>query len=522
MSAVSVALLVGAVNYRAAGRAWWEHVEYLASDAMEGRNTGSEGYRKASQYVAEAFAKDKLKAGGVDGYFQPVKFDVKKIEEARSSLALIRDGARKDLKLGDDAVIGLAGDSGGDTEAGAAFAGYGLQIPEAHYDDFAGVDLHGKIAVYLQGAPKTIAGALAAHYQSLEERWKALKAAGAIGMATIPNPASSDIPWERAVLARFMPSMSLAGDPALDPAAGLKLALRVNPAKADLFLQGTGHTIAEILALAKSDGAMPHFPLKVRVVAHVTVERSKAESPNVAGILPGADPKWKDQYVVLSAHLDHVGIGEPIHGDSIYNGAMDDASGVATVLETARLMAKRHLHPRRSLIFLTVCGEEKGELGSKYFATHPTVPAGGIAADLNLDMFLPLVPLRALEVQGLDESTLGDAIRAAGAKYGVTIEADQHPQRNGFIRSDQYSFIKRGVPSLAFKFGFAPGTAEEKIFKDWLTNRYHAPSDDLAQPVNLEAAAKFDEVILDLLMRVANEPARPEWKADSFFRRFAF
>ena len=340
-------------------------------------------------------------------------------------------------------------------------------------------------------------------------------------MATIPNPASSDIPWERGVLSRFMPSMSLAGDAALDPAAGLKLALRVNPASADRFLRGTGHTMAEIFALAKSDGAMPHFPLPVRVAAHVTVERSKAESPNVVGILPGADPKLKGQYVVFSAHLDHVGVGAPIRGDSIYNGAMDDASGVASVLETARAMAKRHLHPRRSLIFLTVCGEEKGELGSQYFAAHPTVPLSGIAADINLDMFLPLVPLRALEVQGLDESTLGGDVRAAGAKFGVEIEADQHPQRNGFIRSDQYSFIKRGVPSLAFKFGFAPGTAEEKIFKDWLTNRYHAPSDDLEQPVNLEAAAKFDEVILDLSMRVANEPERPEWKAGSFFRRFA-
>lgn len=519
---LAAASLAAAVDYHAEGRAWWAHIEYLASDAMEGRDTGSEGYRKASEYVAGAFAKDKLKPGGEHGYFQPVKFEVKKIVEARSSLTWIRDGARKDLKLGGDAVIAMAGDAGGDTEAEAVFTGYGLRIPEAHYDDFADVDLHGKIAVYLMGAPKSIAGALAAHSQSLEERWKALKAAGAIGIAAIPNPASSDIPWDRAALSRFMPSMSLAGDPALDPAAGLKLALRLNPAKADEFLEGTGHTITEILALAKSGGPMPHFPLKGTMAAHVTVERSKAESPNVVGVWPGSDAKLKDQYVVLSAHLDHVGIGEQIHGDSIYNGAMDDASGIATVLETARRMAKRHLRPRRSLIFLAVCGEEKGELGSQYFAAHPTVPLSGIAADLNLDMFLPLVPLRALEVQGLDESTLGDAIRASGAKYGVTIEADQHPQRNGFIRSDQYSFIKRGVPSLAFKFGFAPGTPEEKIFKDWLTNRYHAPSDDLSQPVNLEAAAKFDEVILDLLMRVANEPARPEWKADSFFRRFAF
>jgi Zn-dependent M28 family amino/carboxypeptidase len=222
----------------------------------------------------------------------------------------------------------------------------------------------------------------------------------------------------------------------------------------------------------------------------------------------------------MSAHLDHVGIGRPVNGDNIYNGAMDDASGIASVLEIARLMKDSNAHPKRSIIFLAVTAEEKGELGSRYFAAHPTVPFRQIVADINLDMFLPLYPLKVIEVQGLAESTLGDQVRTATADLGVDVQTDREPDQNRFIRSDQYSFIRRGIPSLAFKFGYEAGSPEEKIRKDWVRERYHKPSDDLQQPVDQEAAAKFDRVIMGLLERVADDPARPQWKADSLFRRF--
>jgi len=173
------------------------------------------------------------------------------------------------------------------------------------------------------------------------------------------------------------------------------------------------------------------------------------------------------------------------------------------------------------VIFLAVTAEEKGELGSRYFAAHPTVPAKQIVADINLDMFLPLYPLKTIEVQGLGESSLGDSVRAAAGDLDVGVQFDLEPEQNRFTRSDQYSFIKEGIPSLAFKFGYQPGSAEEKLRKDWVRERYHKPSDDLNQPVDTEAAAKFDRVIADLLERVANDDARPRWKDDSFFKRFA-
>jgi Zn-dependent M28 family amino/carboxypeptidase len=200
---------------------------------------------------------------------------------------------------------------------------------------------------------------------------------------------------------------------------------------------------------------------------------------------------------------------------------MDDASGVATLLDIAERMHQAGTKLRRSLMFLIVTGEEKGLLGSKYFAVHPTIPRNQIVADLNVDMFLPLFPLRTLTVYGLDESDLGQEVRAAAQPMNIRIQGDQEPQRNIFIRSDQYSFIRQGVPSLAFKVGYEKGSPEEKTAKTWLTERYHAPSDDIHQPVDLKAAADFNRVVMAVAEAVANEAERPKWTSDSFFRRFA-
>jgi Zn-dependent M28 family amino/carboxypeptidase len=216
-------------------------------------------------------------------------------------------------------------------------------------------------------------------------------------------------------------------------------------------------------------------------------------------------------------------VGEPVAGstDRIYNGAMDNASGVAMMMDVAAKLKEQNVKPRRSIVFVAVTGEEKGLLGSKYFANHPTVKKDAIVADINTDMFLPLYPLKVVTVYGLNESDLGDDIRAVGKDMGVEIQSDPDPQRNSFIRSDQYSFIRTGVPALAMKDGYVKGTPEETIFNNWLHERYHAPSDDLQQPVDLEAAGKFEEVMLQLTTKVADRAERPQWKPDSFFKRYA-
>ena len=506
-------------DWQAEGNAWWAHVQFLASDDMRGRDTGSDGHRRAAEYVAKQFADAGLQPGGTNGFLQPIDFEVRRIDESSSSLSLERAGKTEALKLGEDATLRVAGDPAPSTKAQAVFVGYGFSVPENGFDEFSGLDLRGKIAVFISGGPTNIPGPLKAHYQSSEQRWAAMQKAGAIGFATIGNPKNTDVPWARSSQARLNPSMSLA-DPKMRE-SGPRFSASINPAQADKWFADSGHNIAELFALADKAETLPKFPLKVTVHATVSVNRSKISSPNVIGILPGADLKLKNEYVVISAHLDHVGVGLPINGDTIYNGAMDNASGVASLIEVAKHIKAAGIHPRRSLIFAAVTAEEKGDLGSEYFAHHPTVPQKQIVADLNMDMFLPLFRLQYLEVQGLDESTLGDDVRAVAEGEKVIIQADKEPDRNRFIRSDQYSFVKIGVPALAFKFGWIKGTPEETIFQDWIKTRYHAPSDDLDQPLDIPAAAHFDHLLLLLATRVADADTRPTWKPNSFFKRFA-
>ncbi|MGC1105978.1 MAG: M28 family metallopeptidase [Candidatus Acidiferrales bacterium] len=509
-----------AQNPHAEGSRWWKDVSFLASDDLQGRMTGSGGYQSAAGYVAERFKKEGLTPAGTVGFFQPVKFQSREIDEAYSSVELTQGGNTTPLTLGKEVILSAAGDSVGEVDAGAVFVGYGISAPEAHYDDFTGVDLRGKIAVYLAGGPDTIKDPLRAHEESSGERWKAMKAAGAVGMAVIFNSANQEVPWERIAGNRQRPSLELA-DASLRKDRGKEIALAINPVYADEFLAGSGHTMAEIIAAAKAQQPLPKFPLAVKIRAKIKVNETDVESPNVAGELEGSDPQLKKQFVIVSAHLDHLGIGAPVNGDDIYNGAMDNAAGVAALIQIARDFRESGAKPKRSVIFLALCGEEEGELGSWYFANHPTVPPNEIAADINMDMFMPLFPLEYLQVQGLDESTLGDDIRAAGEADGVKVIADEQPDANRFIRSDQYSFVQRGIPALAFKFGYQEGSPQEKTFNDWVHTRYHAPSDDLNQKVDQDAAGKFCYLIYMLGDRVANDAARPTWEPASFFRRFA-
>jgi hypothetical protein len=507
-------------DWNALGKAWWAHVQFLADDRLEGRGTGTPGFEKAADYMVAQFREAGLTPAGVDGYRQRVDFHVVEIDEHRCSLDLLDKGKAQPVKLGEDAIINVSSGASENVEAGAVFVGYGLTVPESHYDDLAGKDVKGKIVVLVTGGPSDMPGPVKAHYQSGEERRKALAKAGAIGTITIQNPKSAEIPWSRIAGSRFEPHMELS-DPGRGIPPPLAVSILFNTDHAEMLFSGSGHTFQEIVADIQGDKPLPHFPLAVQVHARVGMSRTSVSSENIVGVLPGSDPKLKKEYVVVSAHLDHLGIGAPVERnhipDRIYNGAMDDASGDASLIEVAR--AVKDAKPRRSILFLSVTAEEKGELGSQYFAAHPTVP-GPIVADLNMDMYLPLFPLKYLEVQGLGESTLGDDVRAAAQAAGVQVQADKEPEHNRFIRSDQYSFIKNGVPALAFKFGWVKGTPEEKTFKAWYAERYHGPSDDLSQPVDLAAAAQFDAILEKLALRVADADGRPEWKANSFFRRF--
>jgi Zn-dependent M28 family amino/carboxypeptidase len=502
------------------GNTWWDTVKEISDDKYEGRDTGSKGEHQAQEFIVGKLKALGVEPAGSNGYFQSVKLRTVEIDEPHCQLSLVQDGHAQTLTLGEQAYFSTRYPLAPKVDAQLVFVGYGLNIPEKNYNDYAGLDLKNKVAVILTGSPADVPSALSAHYQSRAERWKALKAAGAIGVIQIQNPASVDLPWARSALNRNHPSMDLVG-PEFDETSGSKLAVAFNPAYADLLLQGTGHTFAELASLGKDRKPLPHFPLNVSLSATTATHSREVDSTNIVARIPGTDPKLKAEYVVLSAHIDHVGIGEPINGDRIYNGAMDNGSGSALLLDIARSLKQTHTPLKRSVLLVWVTGEEKGLLGSKYFAEHPTVAPKSMIADINTDMFLPIIPLKILTVYGLAESDLGDRVKQVGDQLNLQIQPDPLPLLNVFIRSDQYNFVRHGVPSLMIDVGAAPGTPDAATIKAWRTERYHAPSDDANQPVNLATAAGYEELIRALVIEVANDPQRPRWKQDSFFRRYA-
>jgi len=402
----SSGLTATAAETRLDGKSWWNYVRVLAADDMEGRETGSPGLRKAQEYVVEQLKHAGLEPAGSKGYYQPVQFVSRQIVESDSSLLLVNNGHTVPLTLGEDAIFSTRVNLAPTVDAPLVFAGYGLTVPENNFNDLEGLDLRGKVAVVFPGAPAEIPGSLASHYQSAGERWKAMSKAGAVGIITIPNPAFMDIPWSRTSANRAHPSMALK-DPEFDETAGEELALVFNPTQASKLFEGSGHTLQEILDLLKDRKPLPRFPLAVSIKARATVRKKDVESANLVAQLPGSDPRLKNEYVVLSAHLDHLGIGEPINGDRIYNGAMDNAAGSAVLLDMVASLKKQSKKLKRSLLFLFVTGEEKGLLGSRYFNAHPTVKPGSMIANINIDMFLPIVPLKSAY-----------RLRPGGIRYG--------------------------------------------------------------------------------------------------------
>jgi Zn-dependent M28 family amino/carboxypeptidase len=498
-----------------------DYVNVLADDNMEGRDTGSDGLRRAEAYTVEQLQRSGLQPAGEHGFYQTVKFDQRLVNKEKSSAALMRGKKSEPLVLGDDAFFATQVDlPSSEILAPLVFVGYGLKIPEANIDSFVGLDVKGKIAVYISGSPAGVAGPLSAHSQTLVSRAAALRAAGAVGSIRIMNPASMDFAWSRYAAARKKPAMLLA-DKTLQDSAGLKVSMTYNAAQAEKLFTGSGHAFAEIAALAKDRQPLPSFALGATLQAHAEIESKIIESDNIIAKMPGTEAALRDQYVVLSAHIDHHGIGEPVNGDKIYNGAMDNASGVALLLDLANWFRAHNQPLGRPVLFVFVTGEEKGLLGSRYFAAHPTVDPESIVADINTDMFFPIMPLKTLLILGINESSLGAQAAQIARKYDLKPIDDPVPARNIFIRSDQYSFVLHGVPSVMLSIFGEPGTPEGDMVEKWLATRYHAPSDDVNQPIDLKAAALFEQVMLDLVRSTGNADDPPTWNKDSFFRRYA-
>jgi Peptidase family M28 len=497
---------------------WWTDISAIADDSTEGRQTGSSGYLRAADYVISRFKSEGLQPAGIDGYLQPVAFEQQMVDQSASSAELVSVDGTTALRVGEDALIAAGGGPRpARIDAPLVFVGYGLHLPDQGHDDFAGIDLKGKIAVVLSGGPAEIPGTIKASARF--SRSELLGQLGAVGVISLTTPRQVEIPWARQKLLARQPGMYLADATLRNTPDGF-FAASIDPEKSELLFKGSGHTFAELCALADASGVLPPFTFAQQFRATVSASHELLSSPNLVATLKGRDRRLASQYVSVSAHLDHLGVGAPADGGQIFSGAMDDASGVAAVLDIAHRLKRAARGPRRSILFVIFTAEEKGLLGSHYYALRPTVPKDSIVAELNFDMPLPLWPLKGVLAQGDGESTLGADARAVAHDHGLTLVPDPLPDRNSFIRTDQFSFVREGIPALAFKFGFARDTPEFQIEHEWRATRYHSPSDNLRQPgVLKEEAVKLDAFVAALAQRVANEDARPQWLPTSIFRR---
>jgi peptidase M28-like protein len=510
-------LLVAAAPAEDRAASWWRHVETLSADAMEGRGAGADGYRRASDYVAARFAEYGLAPAGDGGsWFQAVTLEERAIRPEGTHAALTGAGdSAQPLRMPQDLFFRVRGGPPPERiDAPLVFIGYGVHLPEADRDDLAGIDLAGKVAVVLTADPPGLSGAIASHVQAVRARLLAER--GAVGMILVEPETPDGRTWEDFARAGETPGMypaSAAGRPFLTA--------YFNPIEAEALFESSKHSFAELAELADAGRPLPRFALARRLSATIATSARSIATRNVVARLPGGDPRLAGEHVVLTAHLDHVGIGRPTNGDSIYNGTLDNAAGVGALLDIAEQLRRQGARPRRSLLFVALTAEELGLLGSRWFVAQPTVPRASIVANLNYDMALPLFPLSAVTVLGADESSLGADARAVGAQMGLPVLPDPFPERNSFIRSDQYSFIEAGIPALAFKFGFTAGTPEAEIERNWRARIYHLPGDDLSQTVFREDEIRLHDFIAAIALRIANADARPRWNGDSFFRRFA-
>ena len=502
------------------------HIAFLASDLLEGRETGSPGYDIAANYVASQFAQLGLKPAGVDGtYFQPVPLTaVRPMDEGRF-VVRGKDGVEVPLVFGEDVMVGRpTGPTERKLSAPLVFVGFGVVAPERKRDDYAGLDVKGKIVVVLNGAPASFQTEERAYYGNGRTKRTQAAAHGAAGVISLYLPsderrrafAEGKRTWQAWAMTWRRPDGG-ASDVAVDtPQLG-----SVSIAGAAKLFAGAKKTYDEVAKLAeKPKGDPPRFALATSLDVTLHTESKALQSANVAGLIEGADPVLKGEVVVLSAHLDHVGVTPPIKEDGINNGALDNAGGIATTLEVARAFQDSGKRPRRSILVLAVTGEEKGLLGAEYFAHNPTVPASSLAANVNLDMPILTYDFTDVVAFGAERSSLGEAVRRAAARTGVALSPDPMPEEGLFTRSDHFRFVEVGVPSTFLMTGFQNGG--EAKFRGFLASCYHRPCDDVSQPIDYLAGAKFARINYEIARELADADARPKWnKGDFFGTKFA-
>lgn len=497
------------------------HIAFLADDKLKGRMPGTEGYQMAVDYVVDQFLKMGIQPGGDPGQYTQKLILRKSVVKNSTAKAVLKDKNgnvdslifAKDFQPVPHPMLPTA--SG---EGALVFAGYGVDIPGL-YSDYEGIDVKGKVVVMVSGVPDGIsASTLISHFTSPGNKMNTAYAKGAIGVILVSPTAQ---------FANSNPTLqsNVALDPQKTTAYGRgfvgNLGFALNGSKS--FLSGlflnSGKNLNQVLTDIKArKNSSFEFPFKF--AASYSNTHSEFESHNVVGLIPGSDSKLKNEYVVHSAHLDHVGIGRPENGDSIYNGAHDNASGVASLLEIARIYKNGNAKPKRSVLIVMVTAEEMGLVGSSYFAANPTVPKSSIVADVNTDMPTVIAPLLSVVPLGAEHSSIMGNVKFAADYLGLEIEADPEPEQNRFVRSDQYSFVVSGIPALHIKYGNktnVPGFNLDAFIKEWRAKYYHRAADGMDGIFNFTAAKTYVHLNFLISYSIANTLERPQWNPGDLF-----
>jgi Zn-dependent M28 family amino/carboxypeptidase len=500
-------------------------LRFLSSDLLEGRAPATRGGRLASEYIASQLRAAGVEPGVNGDWFQSVPIDI--VGARPATMSIVATGkAAASLRHPDDVVVW----GGSATDASAArgemvFVGYGTTAPEYTWDDFKGTDVRGKILLVLVNDPPAPAkepslfgGKAMTYYGRWTYKFEEAERRGAAGMLIVHTTEQAGYPWHTVVGSWAKEQRMLPRDPKLPAPLGVRGWITDSAATA--LLRQAGLDLAALRTQAATRAFRP-------IATGITLDMSfrndvqHLRSENVVGVVRGGDPKRSTEYVAFSAHWDHLGIGPAVNGDSIYNGAADNASGVADLLAIARA-AVAGPRPKRSLLFVFVTAEESGLLGSDYFARHPTVPITQIIANLNMDGGNLLGRTRDLNVLGDTKSTLGPQLAAMIRRDGMRISADQHPEAGHFYRSDHFSFAKAGVPAVSIGAGddFVGRPAGWGVQQDddYTAHRYHQPSDSYRSDFDLSGAVQLSEIVLRFGLQLANAAAVPGWNQDAEFR----
>lgn len=523
----SAALLIGAApaplaniaEQQAANRIRGD-VEFLASDLLEGRDTGSRGHAIAASYVASQFEALGLRPGGISGgWYQQVPF--RRASHAQTpNVSFVFNGKATPLISGRDVALRPSlTEQDRAIDSGLVFAGHGISEPRLGIDEYAGLDVRGKIVVALSGSPNSLPAEIAAHLESSKDETARRK--GAIGLIEVSVGGAGRFRSVEAAAARpLLDWVDAAGKPG--SSGDLRVQLSLSPEWAARLFNRSPRPFAAVQSAALSGKPIAGFALPGRLRIRARSAWQDFTSPEVIGLLPGRDLRLGDEYVVLMGHLDHLGIkadakpGE----DAIYNGALDNGAGVATMLEAAREFVSSGKPPLRSVLFIANTGEEKGLLGADYYAAHPTVPLKQIVSVVDLDMPLLLYPFTDVIAFGADHSTVARTVAEAGRSMGIAVSPDPMPEESIFVRSDHYRFVTRGVPAILLMTGWANGG--QAIWKPWLATIYHSPKDDLSQNIDWLAGARYAELNYRISRALADDPQRPLWyKGDYFGDTFA-